>query len=46
MTKRIENIYLLLANLNVDGGIVKGSARPLHDRFITLEGQSVLFSRF
>jgi len=40
MVKKIGNVYLLSANLKASGAIVPGSARPIHDRFITVEDQA------
>ncbi|CCK76766.1 Putative uncharacterized protein [Oleispira antarctica RB-8] len=40
MVKKIGNVYLLSANLTALGEIAKGSARPIHNRFITVEDQA------
>jgi len=40
MVKKIGNVYLLSANLTASGAIFPGSARPIHNRFITVEDQA------
>jgi outer membrane protein OmpA-like peptidoglycan-associated protein len=40
MVKKIDNVYLLSANLKASGAIFPGSAQPIHDRFITVEDQA------
>ena len=40
MVKKIGNVYLLSANLKASGAVIPGSARPIHNRFITVEDQA------
>lgn len=42
MSVEIPHLYLVSAQLNADGSIRKGSARPIGNTFITLENQHMI----